>query len=65
MGPGAMFKDADLLGLPIRVTLGERDYNATGEIEVKIRKTGETLKVKKEELAITIKTKLSELGKWA
>lgn len=65
MGPGAMFKDADLLGLPIRVTLGERDYNATGEIEVKIRKTGETLKVKKEELATTIKTKLSELGKWA
>lgn len=65
MGPGAMFKDADLLGLPLRITLGERDYNATGEIEIKVRKTGETLKVKKEDLISTIKTKLNELGKWA
>ncbi len=65
MGPGAMFKDADLIGLPIRITIGERDFNATGEIEVKIRKTGETLKVKKDELAGVIKKKLEELGKWA
>lgn len=64
LGPGQMFKDADLIGLPIRVVLGERDYLATGEIEVKIRKTGETLKVKKEELVSTLKTKLEELGKW-
>lgn len=64
LGPGQMFKDADLIGLPIRVVIGERDYNATGEIEVKIRKTGETLKVKKNELLPTIKQKLEELGKW-
>lgn len=65
LGPGAMFKDADLIGLPMRVIFGERDYNATGEIEVKIRKTGETLKVKKDELVSVIKKKLEELGKWA
>lgn len=64
LGPGQMFKDADLIGLPVRVVLGERDYLATGEIEIKIRKTGETLKVKKEELLSTVKAKLQELGKW-
>lgn len=64
LGPGQMFKDADLIGLPIRVVLGERDYQATGEIEVKIRKTGETLKVKKDDLVPTLKKKLEELGKW-
>jgi prolyl-tRNA synthetase len=64
LGPGQMFKDADLIGLPIRVVFGERDFLATGLIEVKIRKTGETLKVKKEELVSTLKHKLEELGKW-
>ncbi len=64
LGPGMMFKDADLIGLPLRVVIGERDYLATGEIEIKIRKTGETIKVKKEELLSTVKTKLKELGKW-
>jgi prolyl-tRNA synthetase len=64
LGPGQMFKDADLVGLPMRVILGERDYMATGDIEVKIRKTGETLKVKKDELNSLIKKKLEELGKW-
>lgn len=64
LGPGQMFKDADLIGLPVRVVLGERDYLATGEIEVKIRKTGETLKVKKDDLVPTLKKKLEELGKW-
>ncbi len=64
LGPGQMFKDADLIGLPMRVVLGERDYLATGEIEIKIRKTGEVIKVKKEELLSTVKAKLQELGKW-
>jgi prolyl-tRNA synthetase len=64
LGPGQMFKDADLIGLPVRVILGERDFLATGEIEVKVRKTGETLKVKKDELNSVIKKKLEELGKW-
>lgn len=63
LGPGQMFKDADLIGLPLRVVLGERDYLATGEIEVKVRKTGETLKVKKQDLVATIKTKLEEMNK--
>jgi prolyl-tRNA synthetase len=64
LGPGQMFKDADLIGLPLRVVIGERDFTATGELEVKVRKTGETLKVKKDQLLPTIKQKLTELGKW-
>lgn len=64
LGPGAMFKDSDLIGLPMRVVIGERDYLATGEIEIKIRKTGEVLKVKKDQLLPTVKEKLKELGKW-
>ncbi len=64
LGPGMMFKDADLIGLPLRVVIGERDYVATGEIEIKVRKTGETIKVKKDELLPTVKAKLKELGKW-
>jgi prolyl-tRNA synthetase len=63
LGPGMMFKDADLIGLPIRVIIGERDFNASGDIEVKIRKTGETLKVKRDELGSVIQKKLQELGK--
>lgn len=65
LGPGQMFKDADLLGLPLRVVIGERDYNASGEIEVKLRKTGEVIKAKKDELVNLTKQKLQELGKWA
>ncbi|MEX1099516.1 MAG: His/Gly/Thr/Pro-type tRNA ligase C-terminal domain-containing protein [Bacteriovoracaceae bacterium] len=52
LGPGPMFKDADLLGLPLRVLLGERDYEKSGELEIKVRKTGQVHKVKKE-MAIT------------
>jgi prolyl-tRNA synthetase len=64
LGPGSMFKDADLIGIPVRIILGERDYNVDGMIEVKIRKTGETLKCLKADLASTVKQKLQELGKW-
>ncbi len=63
MGPGGMFKDADLLGLPVRLTLGERDYEATGELEIKIRKTGESIKVSKENLIFKLKEVFQQLGK--
>lgn len=57
LGMGAMMKDADLIGLPIRIFLGERDYNGSGEVEIKVRKSGEKIKVKVEELT----SKLSEI----
>lgn len=60
-GPGFMFKDADLLGLPIRLTMGERDYTQDQQIEIKIRKTGETLKVKKDDLIPQLEKILANL----
>lgn len=61
MGPGPMFKDADLLGLPVRIVLGERDFAESGELEIKIRKTGETFKVAKSELVEKTKQILTGL----
>jgi prolyl-tRNA synthetase len=55
VGPGVKFKDADLLGLPIRLVLGERDYSASGELEIILRKNNESIKVKRSELLKTIK----------
>lgn len=38
--PGVKFKDADLIGYPIRVVVGPKTLT-TGELEVKIRRNGE------------------------
>ncbi|MBP9680648.1 MAG: proline--tRNA ligase [Bacteriovorax sp.] len=58
VGPGNKFKDSDLLGLPFRVVLGERDFAATGELEIILRKSGEIKKVKREELIPALKNLL-------
>lgn len=60
-GPGFKFKDADLLGLPIRVVLGEKTYGESQELEVVVRKTGESIKVKKEDLVSKVKELLETL----
>ena len=63
LGPGGMFKDSDLLGLPIRLVLGERDFESTGELEVKVRKTGKTIKTSRKDLVSVLKNELTSLGK--
>jgi len=45
--PGVKFKDADLIGIPLRVTLGEKNLKK-GLVEIKKRKTGEVSLVEKE-----------------
>ncbi|MET3575292.1 proline--tRNA ligase [Bhargavaea ullalensis] len=45
---GVKFADADLIGLPVRITIGKKA--AEGIVEVKFRKTGDTVEWKKEEL---------------
>ena len=45
---GVKFADADLLGLPVRVTVGKKA--AEGLVEVKFRATGESVEWAKEEL---------------
>jgi prolyl-tRNA synthetase len=42
--PGGKFKDADLIGVPIRITVGERGMKE-GVVEIRLRETGETTKV--------------------
>jgi prolyl-tRNA synthetase len=37
--PGAKFKDADLIGMPLRVTVGERGLKR-GVVEARVRRTG-------------------------
>ena len=39
--PGIKFKDADLIGIPYRVTIGKR-FAQDGEIEIRTRRDGET-----------------------
>lgn len=45
---GVKFIDSDLIGLPVRVTIGKRA--SEGIVEVKIRRTGEIFEWAKEEL---------------
>ena len=40
-GPGFKFKDADLLGCPLQVVLGERDFKESGKLKIINRSTGE------------------------
>lgn len=58
VGPGNKFKDSDLLGLPYRVVLGERDFGVSGELEVIARKDGTVTKVKRKELISTLQNLL-------
>jgi prolyl-tRNA synthetase len=46
--PGVKFKDGDLIGIPFRVTIGERALKE-GNVEIKMRTNKEAIKVKKEE----------------
>ena len=57
--PGVKFADSDLVGLPVRITIGKKA--SEGIVEVKIRKNGEMQEVHKDSLAETIKTILQEL----
>ena len=47
--PGVKFKDSDLIGIPFRVTIGERALKE-GNVEIKTRTTKEPEKVRKEEV---------------
>jgi len=51
---GVKFKDADLVGYPLRVTIGSKTL-ANGQVELRERKTGETKLVPVEEVAAQVK----------
>ena len=46
---GIKFNDAELIGIPFSIVIGDKGLKK-GKLEIKIRETGETLEVKKEEL---------------
>ncbi len=57
--PGVKFADSDLIGLPIRVTIGKKA--SEGIVEVKIRKTGEVLELHTDELVARLTELLTNL----
>jgi prolyl-tRNA synthetase len=59
VSPGFKFKDADLLGMPFQVIVGEKNL-AQGKIEIKVRKTGERSFVEKESLILHLKSLIED-----
>ncbi len=58
--PGFKFKDADLLGFPVRVVVGKKGFEAN-EIEVVNRKTKEVHKVNPDQVVETVQKVLASL----
>ncbi|HKD99929.1 MAG TPA: proline--tRNA ligase [Planctomycetota bacterium] len=58
VSPGVKFKDADLVGVPVRVIAG-RDAKE-GMVEVKSRRTGEVEKVKLDGVVAAVRARLGE-----
>jgi prolyl-tRNA synthetase len=57
--PGVKFKDADLIGIPLRLTIGEKSLKK-GLVEIRKRRTGEVILVKKEEAISKVKEMIAE-----
>jgi len=59
MSPGFKFKDADLLGMPFQVIVGDKGLKS-GQVEIKRRRTGERLMVKLEDAVTEVQKLLAE-----
>lgn len=57
---GIKFKDADLIGYPVRVTIGKK-WQQTGNVEIKLRRTGEVIEVPLEQADEKIRAILKDL----
>jgi prolyl-tRNA synthetase len=57
--PGVKFKDADLIGVPIRVTIGEKTL-AEGKVEVKLRREKAPVRLAPSEAAPRVKVLIAE-----
>ena len=57
---GPKFKDADLIGYPVRVTIGKK-LKENGTVEIKIRRTGEVIEVPFAEAAEKVNFVLNSL----
>lgn len=59
---GVKFADADIIGVPIRITIGNRSLKE-GKVEVKIRETDEVTSFLVEDLADEVKATIARLQK--
>ncbi len=60
--PGVKFKDADLVGLPVRVTIGTA-FVKNGLVEVRSRKDGKDRRVPRPDVVVTVKELARELSR--
>ena len=60
ISPGFKFKDADLLGMPLQVIVGEKGLK-NGEVELKTRRTGERRMAKVEDAVKEIQNSLAAI----
>jgi prolyl-tRNA synthetase len=60
--PGFKFKDAELIGFPIRVTVGKRGL-AEGIVEVQTRRTGDVQKIAPAGVVSAIKEMVEKMGR--
>tara|TARA_B100001964_G_scaffold120333_1_gene133662 strand:- start:1115 stop:2818 length:1704 start_codon:yes stop_codon:yes gene_type:complete len=59
--PGFKFKDADLIGIPIRITVG-KSFKESGELEIKLRSRDEVYSAKPENILIVIREHMHSLS---
>jgi prolyl-tRNA synthetase len=59
--PGVKFKDADLLGIPLRITIGPRGLEQ-GTVEIKKRVEDESRSVPSGDVVVATRAALAELG---
>mgnify|MGYP000934823816 FL=1 len=57
---GVKFKDCDLIGYPLRITIGSKSLEK-GSVEIKVRRSGETFDCMKEEYLTKIQSLLQDL----
>ena len=57
---GVKFNDADLIGLPLRMTVSERAFKSGG-LELKVRRSGETMIVQPERISAEVLRLLHEM----
>ena len=60
--PGVKFKDADLIGIPIKIIIGKK-FTETKELEIKLRKSGEIFLTPHEEVRSRLKYLFEMLSK--
>ena len=58
---GVKFNDADLIGLPVRITIGDKSLKE-GKVELKARSRDEVGKVPVEEVVSAVKELLKKLN---